>query len=294
MNGFPTITPEAIEPWREGGATMDWRSHAIFYRLGGEEDAPPLLLLHGFPTSSLDWLPLWDELASEHRLIAFDFIGFGFSAKPHPYAYTLVEQADIADALLASLGIGAYHILAHDYGVSVAQELLARHGDTIASCAFLNGGLLPEQHRPRPMQELLVGPNGAEIVKHMTRETFGRGFSEVFGPDSQPSEAELDAYWAVIDERQGQRVQPALLAYMAERREHADRWRAVLADPPCPLAMINGVHDPVSGGHLADALNELNPDIAVTRLAVGHYPQVEDPSGVLDAFRAFRAAVARR
>lgn len=139
------------------------------------------------------------------------------------------------------------------------------------------------------MQELLIGPGGPEIVKRMTRETFGRGFSEIFGPDTQPSASELDAYWAVIDENKGQRVQPALLAYMAERREHAEAWRKVLTEPPCPLAMINGTLDPVSGGHLADALNALNPDIAVTRIATaGHYPQIEASGEMFAAFTAFR------
>jgi pimeloyl-ACP methyl ester carboxylesterase len=291
MSGFPAIGPDAVEPWRHGGELVAWNGHRIFLRPGGAEDAPALLLLHGFPTSSLDWLPLWDALAAGWRLIAFDFLGFGFSDKPHPHAYRLVEQADIADALLAGLGVDGFDILAHDYGVSVAQELLARHGGTIGSCAFLNGGLLPEQHRARPVQELLAGPQGPEIVKNMTRESFDRGFSEVFGPETQPTPAELDAYWAVIDEHRGQQVQPALLGYMAERREHRDRWRAVLETPPCPLALINGTLDPVSGGHLADAIELLNPAIAVTRLeTVGHYPQVEAPGEVLDAYRAFRAA----
>ncbi|QLC24317.1 alpha/beta hydrolase [Parasphingopyxis algicola] len=290
MTETPKIDSAAMETWRSGGAMMELHGHHIFTRICGDSDAPPLLLLHGFPTSSLDWLPVWPGLADRYRPVALDFLGYGFSDKPHPHDYRLVEQANIVEALLAEMGIESYHIFAHDYGVSVAQELLARRGAAVRSCAFLNGGLLPEQHRPRPIQELLAGPQGPEIVKHMNCAAFGAGFSEVFGPDTQPSEAELDAYWAVISENDGQRVQPALLAYMAERAEHADRWRSVLIDPPCPLAMINGVHDPVSGGHLADALEALNPDIAVTRLDVGHYPQVEAPEAVLAAYRAFRAA----
>lgn len=291
MTKTPKIDSAAIETWRSGGMMMQHGDHTIFTRAGGDPGARPLLLLHGFPTSSLDWLPVWPGLADRYRPVTLDFLGYGFSDKPHPYDYRLVEQTDIVEALLAQLEIAEYDILAHDYGVSVAQELLVRHGAMIGSCAFLNGGLLPEQHRPRPIQELLAGPQGPEIVKHMNREAFGTGFSEVFGPDTQPSEAELDAYWAVISENDGRRVQPALLAYMAERAEHAARWRGVLTDPPCPLAMINGVHDPVSGAHLADALEALNPDIAVTRLDVGHYPQVEAPEAVLSAYLTFRAAL---
>ena len=291
MTETPKIDSAAIETWRSAGTIMEHRGHTIFTRTGGSPDARPLLLLHGFPTSSLDWLPVWPDLAHRYRPVTLDFLGYGFSDKPHPYDYRLIEQADIVEALLAQLEIAEYDILAHDYGVSVAQELLARRDTAIGSCAFLNGGLLPEQHRPRPIQELLAGPQGPEIVKHMNREAFGTGFSEVFGPDTQPSKAELDVYWAAISENDGQRVQPALLAYMAERAKHASRWRSVLADPPCPLAMINGVHDPVSGEHLVHALEALNPDIAVTRLDVGHYPQVEAPEAVLTAYLAFREAV---
>lgn len=80
----------------------------------------------------------------------------------------------------------------------------------------------------------------------MTCDAFGQGLSEIFGPETQPDPSELNAYWAVISENQGQQVQPALVSYMAERRDHAGPWRQILVEPPWPIAMINGVRDPVS------------------------------------------------
>ena len=111
----------------------------------------PLLLLHGFPTASWDWHYLWVPLTQRFRVVACDMLGFGDSAKPLDHDYSLMEQADLQQALLAHLNIDQpVHLLAHDYGGTVAQELLARHCEQrieIASCAFLNSGLFPECYR---------------------------------------------------------------------------------------------------------------------------------------------------
>ena len=97
-----------------------------------------------FPTASWDWHYLWQPLAQRYRVIACDMLGFGDSAKPANHRYSLLEQADLQQALLAHLQVEQpLHIFAHDYGDSVAQELLARHYEDkieVASCVFLNGG----------------------------------------------------------------------------------------------------------------------------------------------------------
>lgn len=84
---------------------------------------------HGFPTASWDWHKLWPEFVKHYRVIALDMIGFGFSDKPINYHYSIGDQADLQQALLTSLGISSIHLLAHDYGDTVAQELLARFED---------------------------------------------------------------------------------------------------------------------------------------------------------------------
>lgn len=289
------ISPAAATQWQADGRFFEWRGHRIFVRDGGPKDAPPLLLIHGFPTSSLDWLPLWQELTSQYRVLAYDHLGFGFSDKPRLHRYSIHEQTDIATALIAAEFGTDFHVLTHDYGVSVAQELLARTADgstanRVLSCAFLNGGLLPEQHRARPIQKLLAGPFGGLLVHFVTRARFEKSFSAVFGPETQPTQAELDAFWSVITHKGGNRIQHKLLHYIADRRAHADRWRHMIAAPPCPITLINGVFDPVSGGHLVDAVAALNPAVPATRLALGHYPQTEGPDQVLGAYWAFRAS----
>jgi pimeloyl-ACP methyl ester carboxylesterase len=288
------MTVAAAKSWQAAGDIIDWQNQRIFVRRGGDMHAPALLLLHGFPTSGLDWLPLWNNLVSDHWLIAPDFLGFGFSDKPHNFNYSISIQADICEAMVIKSGVRNVHILAHDYGVSVAQELLARMNEKdrrlrILSCCFLNGGLLHDQHRPRPIQKLMAGRFGPLLSRLMTKKRFAKSFAEVFGPDTKPSTDEIDAYWYCISQRHGHQISHKLLQYMTERRAKSSRWRDVLTHPKAPLQLINGSLDPVSGAHMADAIATLNPHMSITRLEhIGHYPQIEAPDAVIGAYRVFR------
>src|SRR5579872_5132875 len=121
----------AFERWREQGRYFIHRGNAIFWRAGGRGGVGrTLLCIHGFPTASWDWQPLWAGLEPAFaRVLAADMIGFGWSAKPRDYEYSISDQADLHEALLREQDVSRYHILAHDYGDTVAQELLARHLD---------------------------------------------------------------------------------------------------------------------------------------------------------------------
>ena len=118
----------SVAEWQASGREMHYRGHRILVRSAGEPGAAPLLLIHGFPTASWDWEALWPALTERFRVYTLDLIGFGLSAKPKDYGYSIVDQADLCEAYLAGEGVGSYHVLAHDYGDSVAQELLARIG----------------------------------------------------------------------------------------------------------------------------------------------------------------------
>ena len=131
MSGLPGI---ALADWQAQGHDFLWHGQLIRYWTAGEGE--PLLLIHGFPTASWDWHRLWQPLAQRYRVIACDMLGFGYSAKPRGHAYSLLEQADVQQALLAQLAVDQpVHVLAHDYGDSVAQELLARHQQGTARLA---------------------------------------------------------------------------------------------------------------------------------------------------------------
>ncbi len=271
--------------------------YAQFVVEDGPAQAPALLLLHGFPTAGFDWNAIWDGLVPHFRCIAPDLLGFGFSDKPRRHTYSIVDQARRIEALLAQLALSRVHVLAHDLGDSVAQELLARDvarrvgdeaGPCIESVCFLNGGLFPEAHRPRPIQRLLAGPLGPLLARHLDARRFARSFAAVFGPHSAPSAELLADCWTLVAREDGHLLAPRLLGYLAERRVHRERWLDALRRSPAPLRLVDGLADPVSGISLVARYRELIPRADVVELPeVGHYPQLEAPREVLAAAHAF-------
>lgn len=291
------MTPEE---WRSTGEHFRWEGHSIFYRTQGSGDRA-LLLIHGFPTASWDFDRIWPALCSRYdHVITADMIGFGFSDKPRDYVYSMVKQADLYEALLTKLGVSHIDILAHDYGVSVAQELLARDFERhvkryhIGSVTLLNGGLFPETHRMTGTQRLLRSPIGGLMTKLMNERQFGRSFSVVFGPDTKPSAAELHDFWQLIKHNDGAGVMHLLIAYISERRFNRARWVEALQRTLVPIRLINGPEDPVSGAHMVQRYRELlgNPDV-VSLPGIGHYPQTEAPELVLKAFFEFQDELKR-
>lgn len=277
------------ERWRNTGTTFEWRGHPIFHRVEGE--GAPLLLIHGFPTASWDWAPLWPRLVERHRVLTLDMIGFGFSAKPRRFDYTIAAQADLFEALLARERVSSYRILAHDYGDTVAQELLARQRDgtamaRIEAVCLLNGGLFPETHRALVTQRLLASPLGPLVARLSTYRTFAASMRRVWG-STPVSDLELRAMWNLVIERDGLALLPQLIGYMKERREHRERWVGALIHATVPIRLIDGLADPISGAHMVARYRQLIPRPDVIELAgVGHYPQLEAPDAVLDGFLA--------
>jgi len=290
------ITPE---DWQASGKYFNYISNKIFYKeseLAGE-DAPVLLMLHGFPTASWDWYKLWDKLSKKFRLIAPDFIGFGFSDKPREYQYSILDQADMLELLLSKKRINKVHLLAHDYGDTVAQELLARHQDRVqfredgvllSSISLLNGGIFPEVHHPKPIQKLLLGPFGKFVAKFLTEKKFRENMVAVFGKDFPPSDKELNAFWQLVNYNNGQQITHKLMHYMRERKTERTRWVESLRKTKVPVRFIDGLQDTISGKDMAARYKELitNPDV-IELPDAGHYPQIEQPEEVLKHFFEF-------
>ncbi|HEY1957712.1 MAG TPA: alpha/beta hydrolase [Polyangiaceae bacterium] len=278
---------KTLSAWRDEGRSFTWRGHRIRHWEGGGGNAPPLLLIHGFPTASWDWHLVWDDLCGRFsRVIAADMIGFGFSDKPKRYDYAIHDQADLQEALLAELGVGQCHVLAHDYGDTVAQELLARRTRAeLLSVCFLNGGLFPETHRARFVQRVLAGPLGPALARLVNERSFRRSFSGVFAKDTKPTRAEISDLWRLVAENDGPAVFPKLIGYMEERKRFRERWVGALVRATIPLRVIDGADDPVSGAHMVARYREIvpNPDVILLH-GVGHYPQLEAPRAVLDGF----------
>ena len=280
--------------WKRSGLNLDVLGHSLFVADSDPSGSKPaLLLLHGFPTSSYDWAKAWPALTARFRCIAPDMLGFGFSAKPRDHRYSIHEQADLVEALLEQLDVGAHHVLAHDYGDTVAQELLARDNARAEprwrSACFLNGGLIPEAHQARPIQKLLASPLGPTLSSVLGPRAFERSFSQVFGAATRPSAVELADYWSIICEGDGRHVFSSLITYMADRREHRDRWIDALRQTRVPVQLINGSADPVSGSHMVALFRAMGfPARSIVELPdIGHYPQVEATEAVVGAYSTF-------
>ncbi|WP_405164030.1 alpha/beta hydrolase [Nocardia sp. NBC_01499] len=291
---------EEFASWRANGRRFTHRGHQIFYRDDGGGADGTLVCIHGFPTASWDWHRVWPGLCERFaRVLAPDMIGFGWSAKPRNYLYSIADQADIHENLLREQGIDRFHILAHDYGDTVAQELLARDAErrtagdeslVVESVCLLNGGLFPETHRPRLVQRLLASPLGPLVSFLATERAYTASLSSVFGPDTKPSREELDQFWTLWCGKRGKRNGHKLIRYMSERRQYRERWVGALRDTQLPVRLIDGLLDPVSGAHMVRRYRELIPNPDVVELPkVGHYPQVEAPADTLTAFLDFHA-----
>ncbi len=282
----------SAEAWYQAGSTTKVKGHVLFFTRRGT--GPTLICLHGFPTTSWDFAPVWTSLSSRFDTVALDLLGLGRSAKPKHISVSL--QADMVEGLAAQLEITEAHILAHDLGDTVAQELLARQLEGTAtvrwhSCVLLNGGIFPETHRPRLIQRLLIGPLGPLIAQLSTERTFRRNMTQIFSPAHPPSEEFLRDSWQLLLENKGRTMLPKLIQYMKERVTYRERWVAPLARKLVPLRLINGVLDPVSGAHAADRFAEVVPDADIVRLEhLGHYPHVEDPESFLKSFLEFHDA----
>ena len=277
--------------WRKRSQTFVFRGQSIRYWTAGQGE--PLLLIHGFPSASWDWHYLWQPLTQRFRVIACDMLGFGDSAKPVNHEYSLLEQADLQQALLEHLNVEQpVHLLAHDYGDSVAQELLARHYESrveLASCVFLNGGLFAEAHRPVLIQKLLLSPVGWIIGRTFSRDGLVRSFRQIFGPQTRPSESQMDDFWSLVESQRGLRIMHKLIAYIPERRVWRNRWVSAMQRGEVPLRVIDGGVDPVSGIHMVERYRELIPEADTVVLPdIGHYPQIEAPGEVLKHYLAFR------
>ncbi|WP_444909690.1 alpha/beta fold hydrolase [Microbulbifer sp. TRSA005] len=283
------------QQWLSNGKIFDYQNHQLFYVDSNPScrHEPVLLLIHGFPTSSYDWQKVWTQLTEHYRCIAMDMLGFGYSDKPKQHNYSIHQQADLHEALLQYLNINKVHLLAHDYGDSVAQELLARanNGGTTGyiSVCLLNGGLFPETHQARLVQKLLLSPIGSLINKLMRYRQFCRSFSAIFGPETKPSDRELRDLWQILQYKNGNRLLYKLITYMYDRRKHRQRWIDALNQYPGPLLLINGSLDPVSGKHMVDRFRQLIDRAAdIIELGkIGHYPHWEAPDHVVSAYLNF-------
>jgi pimeloyl-ACP methyl ester carboxylesterase len=284
-----------------------WEAIGIRRELGGAGiftiDAPaigpevhaPVLVLHGFPTSSFDYAAVLDGLRAGRRVLLFDMLGFGFSDKPDR-AYSMALQADVAMAYLADRAIERLALLSHDMGDTVGGELLARRAEgswpvEVTQRVVTNGSIYIEQARLTNGQLMLLGlpdevlppavPIDAATLTQSLRDTFSVGTPPV--PDGWPEDPVPEAAAQIVHDN-GHLVLPRLIRYIEERRADERRFTGSIESDPSPLHVVWGLDDPIAVPSMVDTLLAARPDATAVRLeGVGHYPMVEAPERFLEA-----------
>ncbi|NWZ23358.1 MEST protein, partial [Asarcornis scutulata] len=216
-----------------------------------------VVLLHGFPTSSYDWSKIWEGLTLRfRRVVALDFVGFGFSDKPRPHRYSIFEQASIVEGLLRHLGLhrSGINLVSHDYGDTVAQELLHRSQKPLWD---------------RPPCRVPKKPSPPPPAFMAESEKVGMGGIGFHDNDGLPV---------------------SILQYINQRKKHRERWVGALKATSVPLHLIYGPLDPVNPHpEFLQLYKKVLPASTVSVLDdhISHYPQLEDPMGFLNAYLSF-------
>ena len=281
-----------LSSWWEAGTRVPVQTKAgaadLFVWEAGQGSA--VTLLHGYPGSSYDWSEVAADLSTRHRVIVPDLLGFGSSDKPHPYPYSIREQADLVEQVWRQLDVTVSAVVAHDYSASVAQELLRRGAAPVTSVVFLNGGIYPKLHRPTDGQLALLGPQGDELATLITEEIWTAALAGTFGERHPLTPGQAGDLWRAFSRDGGQLLAAALLHYIADRAVDGEAWIDAMEHAAVPIAFIWGPSDPVSGAHMIDEVERRMPDAAITRLdGIGHWPPLEDPDGVVAALAALLA-----
>jgi len=275
--------PNDVLDWRDMGRTMRWGEHDIFVVDTNSHAGPVVLILHGFPSSSFDWYRVVPKLAARTRVVAFDFLGYGLSAKPADARYSLFEQADLAEAVAANHGATSVVLVTHDMGQTVGAELAKRQlegslGFEIVRVILTNGSTFIDLAELSDGQQLLLSLPDEPLTESLPLDGLKPGLQQTFSREHPPDAAELDAMIALLQHADGDRLLPRLIRYIDERRLHQDRWTSGLVDLDVPTTAVWGEQDPIAVVAMAERLASLRPNTEVVRWPdVGHWPSIEVP-----------------
>lgn len=271
----------SAEQWRRRGELVAIRGHRSFcVDTGG--DKPVLAVLHGYPTSSYDYVRALPMLSEDYRVVVHDHLGFGFSDKPRDYSYSLIEQADMALDLWRALGIAEADIVAHDYGTSVATELVARRERgvlpiKVRSLTLSNGSMHIEMARLRLVQKLLLRPRLGPLLSRFANEPlFHRNIRQIFADKKFLDRDELRAMWEQVLANNGRHSMPQVARYLTERHKFWHRWIGALQVTDLPINIVWAREDPVAVEAMAHTLHgEIRDSQLVLLDNVGHFPMIE-------------------
>ena len=294
------------DDWRSRGGRFSWRPAEedaspveVFHVEIGDPSAPVLLLIHGWPTSSIDWFDVAGELSAGFRVCALDFPGYGFSDKPPGWGYSLTRDEELVEFYLAEvIGAETGVVVAHDRGDSVAMLHAARcaEGRSAARLEHLvlsNGNIfLPLSNLTGAQRQILDGTSGPRIAAALTPSLLAEGLgASTFTPPRPPGDPVVEALTATFGHDNGMQVLPETIQYLVERASDEQAWLAALAGVPFPVTVIWGLCDTIAPPRVAsyvwDEYLMLKP--GGNRLYfipdANHYLQVDRPDAFVTVLR---------
>jgi pimeloyl-ACP methyl ester carboxylesterase len=256
----------------------------------GAETLEPLVVLHGFPSSSFDLHHVVDGLAEHRRVLLLDMIGYGLSSKPDR-AYSIGMQADVVQAFVDDVGVSRIALLTHDFGDTVGGELLARQSEgrwpvEVTRRVVTNGSIYIEMAHLTTGQELLLSLPDKRLpdTAGINGATMRASLAATFSPRSPVDQDDLAGEWELISHDDGHLLLPRTIRYIEERRQNQVRYTGAIEEHVSPLAIVWGTDDPIAVPEMATRLHRIRPDASLRWLeGVGHYPMLESPSEYLRA-----------
>jgi pimeloyl-ACP methyl ester carboxylesterase len=250
--------------WQSGSAELRWRSTTaandgldvtIFSRRCGTPGAPALVLVHGFPTSSIDFFALARELGSEFDIYLLDFPGHGLSDKPpEPYIYSLYDDARLLIYAITQVWqLTEFRMLTHDRGNSVgmiAVGMLAAQDPKVLPVDLIltNGNIYLPLSNLTVFQTALLDPaTGRATAAATTPETLAAGLGmSTFMPRRTPEDPEIAVLAKCFAHNDGIRVLPDVIQYLNERAVDETSWLEALSKSNVNTTVAWGVHDNVA------------------------------------------------
>src|ERR1700733_12271964 len=251
----------------------------VFYREAGSPQAPVVLLLHGFPTSSFMYRELIPRLAGRYRVIAPDLPGFGFTEVPEKrkYTYTFDALAATVDAFTQAIKINRYALYIFDYGAPTGLRLAMAHPERVSAIVSQNGNAYEEGLGDAwgPIRKYWAFPNAENrevIAKNVltleaTRWQYTHG---VANPESvAPESYTLDT--ALLERNGNKEIQLDLFLDYASNVKLYPKFQEYFRKSKPPLLAIWGKNDPFFIPPGAEAFKKDLPNAKVQFLDTGHF-----------------------
>ena len=269
----------------------------IFYREAGPKDAPTILLLHGFPTSSQMFRNLISALADRFHLVAPDYPGFGNSSMPavDAFDYTFDRLAEVMEGFVDALGLKAYSLYVMDYGAPVGYRLAVRHPERVQALIVQNGNAYEEGLRDfwKPFRAYwkdrgpetaapLAGFLNIEVTKW--QYTHGVRNAEAISPDTWV----VDQYG--LDRPGNREIQLQLFYDYGSNPARYPAWQAYFRAHQPPTLIVWGKNDVIFPAEGAQPYKRDLDDLEFHLLDTGHFALEEDGDFIAARIRTFLEA----